>query len=47
MSSWWRDRDYLPGVSERVITADMTADAAVEQIMRDAGKPVQDVMAEG
>ena len=47
MSNWWRDRDYLPGVSERVITADMTADAAVEQIMRDAGKPVQNAMAEG
>ena len=37
MSSWWRDRDYLSGVSERVITANATADAAVEQILRDAG----------
>ena len=35
-----RDRDYLPGVPDRVITADLTADAAVEQIMRDAGKRV-------
>jgi hypothetical protein len=40
MSSWWRDRDYLPGVPDPVITADPTADAAVEQIMRDAGKRV-------
>jgi hypothetical protein len=40
MSSWWRDRDHLPGVPDRVITADTTADAAVEQIMRDAGKRV-------
>jgi hypothetical protein len=42
MISWWRDRDYLPGVSERVITANMTADAAVEQILCDAGKRVPD-----
>ena len=40
MSSWWRDRDYLPGVPDRVITAGPTADAAVQQIMRDAGKRV-------
>lgn len=44
MSSWWRDRDYLPQVSERVITADTTAEAAVEQIMRDIGKPAPDAM---
>ncbi len=37
MSDWWRDRDCLPGVPERIITADTTADAAAEEIMRDAG----------
>ena len=37
MSGWWRDRDYLPGVPERIITADTTADAAAEGIMHDAG----------
>jgi hypothetical protein len=42
MIGWWRDRDYLPGVSERVIMADTTADAAVEQILRDAGKRAPD-----
>lgn len=42
MSSWWRDRDYLSGVSERVLTANTTADAAVGQILRDAGKRVPD-----
>lgn len=42
MSIWWRDRDYLSGVCERVITADTTGDAAVEQILRDAGKRVPD-----
>lgn len=46
MSSWWRDRDYLPQVSERIIAADTTADVAVEQIMGDIGKPVADVMTE-
>jgi TPP-dependent pyruvate/acetoin dehydrogenase alpha subunit len=42
ISSYWRDRDYLPGVSERLITANMTADATVEQIPCDAGKRVPD-----
>jgi hypothetical protein len=46
MSSWWRDRDFLPQVCERVITADTTADAAVEQIMRDIAKPAPDAMTE-
>ncbi len=46
MSSWWRDRDFLPQVSERVITAVTTADAVVEQIMRDIGKPTPDAMTE-
>lgn len=32
------DRDHLPGVPDRIITADTTADATVEQIMRDTGK---------
>ena len=46
MSSWWRDRDYLPQVSERVITAATTVGGAAEQIMRDAEKPAPDVMTE-
>jgi len=39
MSDWWQDRDYLPlpGVPERIIMADTTADAAAEEMMRDAG----------
>jgi hypothetical protein len=40
MSCWWwgPDQDFLSCVPDRVITVDTTADAAVEQIMHDAGE---------
>jgi hypothetical protein len=37
MSNWWRERDYLPGGFEQVLTADLTVDAAVARITADAG----------
>jgi predicted kinase len=37
LSAWWHDRDLLPGGFEQIITADVTAEAAADQIMRQAG----------
>src|ERR1700735_3730794 len=37
MSAWWHERDLLPGGFEQIITADVTAEAAADQIMRQAG----------
>ena len=37
MASWFRERDFLPGGREEVITADMSLDAIVEHVMRRSG----------
>jgi predicted kinase len=37
MSTWYRERDFLPGGFEQVIPADTTLDAAVQRVMSDAG----------
>jgi predicted kinase len=37
MSSWWRERDLLPGAIEQVLTADLSAGKAAARIVRDAG----------
>lgn len=37
MRSWWRERDFLPGQFEQVITAGESAEAAATRIMADAG----------
>lgn len=36
MSNWYRERDFLPGGFEQVISVETTLDAAVKRIMRDA-----------
>ena len=37
MESWWRERDFLPGGVEQVLTSSLSADAAAAQIVKDAG----------
>ncbi len=37
MSTWYRERDFLPGGFEQVITAEASLDAAVQRVIRDAG----------
>jgi hypothetical protein len=37
MSRWYRERDYLTGGGEQIITAETTLDVAVDRIMHDAG----------
>ena len=37
MSTWYRERDFLPGGFEHVIPAATTLDAAVRRIMSEAG----------
>jgi predicted kinase len=43
MSSWWRERDLLPGGLDQVLTADPSADMAAARILRDAGLACQEV----
>ena len=42
MSTWCRERDFLPGGFEQVIPAATTLDAAVRRIMSEAGLPPAD-----
>ena len=37
MASWYRERDFLPGECEEIITADMSLDGIVEHIIRRSG----------
>ena len=37
MASWWRERDFLPGGVEQVLTSGLSADAAAAKILKDAG----------
>ena len=37
MSDWYRERDFLPGGIEQIITAETSLEAAVDRIMRDTG----------
>jgi hypothetical protein len=37
MASWYRERDFLPGGCEGIITADMSLDGIVEHIVRRSG----------
>lgn len=34
MRRWWKERDLAPGLSEEILTADVSAEAAVEQILK-------------
>jgi hypothetical protein len=43
MSSWYRERDFLPGCLEQVITQDVPLDAIVQQVMDDAGLSREDL----
>ena len=43
MSSWYRERDFLPGGFEQVITEDVSLDAIVQQVMDDAGLGREDL----
>jgi hypothetical protein len=36
MTSWYREKDFLPGVREQVITADWPLDQTVQRIIGDA-----------
>jgi predicted kinase len=36
MSSWWRERDLMPGGLDQVLTADLSADGTASRILRDA-----------
>ena len=42
MSTWYRERDFLPGEFEQVIPAATTLDAAVRRIMSEADLPPAD-----
>jgi predicted kinase len=46
MSTWYRERDFLPGGFEQVISAETTLDAAVQRIMRDSGLMPADMQAD-
>lgn len=37
MSSWWRERDLLPGGLDQLLTADLSADTVAARILGDAG----------
>jgi hypothetical protein len=37
MSGWYRERDFLPGGFEQVITENVSLDAIVKRVMEDAG----------
>ena len=37
MSDWYRERDFLPGGIEQIITAETSLEAAVDRIVRDTG----------
>ena len=34
MRRWWKERDLAPGLREKILTADVSAEAAVEQILK-------------